>query len=345
MDLADELKNFDFNLEPELIAVFPAKERDESRLMVVNRINGEIVILEKFRDINQYFQAGDLLVTNHTKVSNRRVYLHDRENRTFEAVFLSKSGKCQWHCLIKHAGKLREGDILFANDEAIKFTFTRDGDDIRLNSEIEINDDIFSTIGTIPIPPYFKRQANEEDAVRYQTVFARESGSVAAPTAGLHFTEKLLQELKGKGVERCSLNLEIGYGTFRPINEDQWQRKKLHEEVWNVPEETAKLLNIQKQKNGKIISVGTTTLRTLETIYDSRKKEFRFGSGKTDIFITPDDTIHSCDALVTNFHLPKSSLLLLVAAFAGKDLIMAAYRKAIENKMRFYSYGDAMLII
>jgi S-adenosylmethionine:tRNA ribosyltransferase-isomerase len=208
----------------------------------------------------------------------------------------------------------------------------------------DLTEEVFDRIGTIPIPPYLRRRAESSDEVRYQTVYAKVPGSVAAPTAGLHFTESLKTSLSNMGVGLAELTLSVGYGTFAPLEESQILEKKLHEESYEISESTAKLLN-QTRKKGRIIAVGTTTLRALESSYEKSTNTYKSGTASTDIFITPDDTIASIDGLVTNFHLPASSIILLVAAFAGKDLVMKAYHKAIAEKYRFYSYGDAMLIL
>jgi len=343
-----DLSKFNFHLPDELIARYPAEKRDESRLMVLDRKSKSIGFEEVFKNIENYLLPSDILVYNQTRVSKRRVYLKNKSGREFECIFLEKllqSGKEKWKCLIKNVRKLKIGEILFSNDEQIYFTLNRDEvGDIFLFPSIPVSEEVFEKIGTIPIPPYLKRKAEESDVMRYQTIFATKPGSVAAPTAGLHFTDELKSKLQAKGIIFAEVELCIGYGTFSPLTEEQIRSKKLHEEEFFIPEKTLKLLNAAKGKQ-RIISIGTTTLRTLESSYDRNTQQYTKSSGITNIFIQPGDSVESIDGLITNFHLPESSLLLLVAAFASENIVIEAYRKAIESKMRFYSYGDAMLIL
>ena len=343
-----DLSKFNFHLPDELIARYPAEKRDESRLMVLDRKSKSIGFEAVFKNIENYLLPSDILVYNQTRVSKRRVYLKNKSGREFECIFLEKhlqSQKEKWKCLVKNVRKLKIGEMLFSNDEQVCFTLDRNEvGDIFLFPSIPVSEDVFEKIGTIPIPPYLKRKAEEFDVMRYQTIFATKPGSVAAPTAGLHFTDELKSRLQTKGILFAEVELCIGYGTFSPLTEEQIQSKKLHEEGFFIPEKTLKLLNAAKGKQ-RIISIGTTTLRTLESSYDRNTQQYTKSSGITNIFIQPGDPVESIDGLITNFHLPESSLLLLVSAFAGEDIVIEAYRKAIESKMRFYSYGDAMLIL
>lgn len=342
------LTEYNFHLPEELIARYPAEKRDESRLMVVNRKTGAIHIEPFFKNIENFFVNNDILVFNQTRVSKRRVYLKNKSGKEFECIFLEKSlreGKEAWKCLVKNVRKLKPNEKILSNQDEIYFTLNRNEmGDIFLFPSVPITENIFEAIGTIPIPPYLKRKAEDEDNKRYQTIFAKSPGSVAAPTAGLHFTEELKSRLHSKGVLFTDVELCIGYGTFSPVTEKQIQEKKLHEEEFRIPEKTLNILNAAKGKQ-RIISLGTTTFRTLESSYDATTKCYTKSEGITNLFVQPGDKVESIDGLITNFHLPESSLLLLVSAFAGKELILEAYRKAIENKMRFYSYGDAMLIV
>jgi len=341
------LSDYNFHLPEELIARYPAEKRDESRLMIVNRKSGTIHIESVFRNIEKYFIKDDLLVFNETRVSKRRVYLKNKSGREFECVFLEKNfsgDKEVWKCLLKNVRKLKPNEKLFSNREDIYFTLNRNEEgDIFLFPSVSISEEVFDSIGTIPIPPYMKRKAEAADNERYQTIFAKSPGSVAAPTAGLHFTAELKTSLQEKGVQMSSVELCIGYGTFSPLTEKQIQEKKLHEEEFRISEKTLADLNAAKGKQ-RIISLGTTTLRTLASSYDANTARYTKQQGITNLFVQPGDRVDSIDGLITNFHLPESSLLLLVAAFAGKELILEAYHKAIESKMRFYSYGDAMFI-
>ncbi|MBK8394761.1 MAG: tRNA preQ1(34) S-adenosylmethionine ribosyltransferase-isomerase QueA [Leptospiraceae bacterium] len=343
-----DLSKFDFHLPDELIARYPAKNRDESRLLVLNKQTKSIVFENVFKNIENFLLPNDILVYNQTRVSKRRVFLQNKSGREFECIFLEKIldlGNEKWKVLIKNVRKLKLGETLFTKDENIYFTLNRNEvGDIFLYPSIPISEDVFEKIGTIPIPPYLKRKAEESDKERYQTIFASTPGSVAAPTAGLHFTEELKFNLQKKGITFTEVELCIGYGTFSPLTVEQIQEKKLHEEEFYIPETTLNLLNEAKGKR-RIIAIGTTSLRTLESSYDRATGKYVKTSGITNIFIQPGDSVDSIEGLITNFHLPESSLLLLVAAFAGTEFILEAYHKAIENKMRFYSYGDAMLIL
>lgn len=342
------LSEYNFHLPEELIARYPAEKRDESRLMIVNRKTGTIHIEPMFRNIQNFLSNGDILVFNQTRVSKRRVYLKNKSGREFECVFLEKKfqdDKEVWKCLIKNVRKIKPDEKLFSSRVDVYFTMNRNEEgEIFLSPSVPITEEVFESVGTIPIPPYMKRKAEAGDNERYQTIFAKSPGSVAAPTAGLHFTEELKSDIQKKGIQMVPVELCIGYGTFSPLTEKQMQEKKLHEEEFFIPENTLELLNASKGKQ-RIIALGTTSLRTLESSFDPVPARFVKKNGITDLFVQPGDRVGSIDGLITNFHLPESSLLLLVAAFAGKELILEAYHKAIENKMRFYSYGDAMLIV
>lgn len=337
------LDEFHFDLPQNLIAKYPAEKRDHSRLMLVNKSTKEIKILPKFKDIISILTSNDILVFNSTRVSKRRVYLKTVTGRVHECLFLEEIEPGVWKCLVKNASKLKQKRGLFTYDEKWEFFFERDSEFFSLlKTEQTVTEAFFEKYGSIPIPPYLKRSAEKIDEERYQTIFANESGSVAAPTAALHFTKELLDELKQKGIIFLDVCLKVGYGTFAPLTEKEINTKKLHQENYTIPDKTAKILNESKGKK-RIIAIGTTTLRALESCLDENKI-YRAGHFQTDLFIQPQDRIHSIDALITNFHLPQSSLLLLVSAFASKDLILKAYQKAIEEQMRFFSYGDAMFI-
>ncbi|MCB1178705.1 MAG: tRNA preQ1(34) S-adenosylmethionine ribosyltransferase-isomerase QueA [Leptospiraceae bacterium] len=325
------------------MAKFPSEKRDESRIMIVKRSDKKIIIENRFKYISNYLQSDDILIYNSTKVSKRRVYLYTENSRKHEVVFLEKLLTGLWKCLIRNSGKLKENAKLFSENKKYSFVYSRDSQNLYLNPNQEMTEEIFDEIGNIPIPPYMRREATKEDEVRYQTIFAKNPGSVAAPTAGLHFTDELKSDLINKGIIFSEVNLEVGYGTFAPLEKEQIENKRLHLENYYISDETAKLLNSRK-KESRVISIGTTSLRALESGMDENKK-FRSGSFQTEIFIQPGDRIDSIDGLVTNFHLPESSLLMLVCAFGGTELIMEAYNKAIKENFRFYSYGDAMLII
>jgi len=337
------LQDYDFELDDALIARFPPPHREDARLLVVTRSTSTLHSMPSFPSLLSYLQKGDLLVFNNTKVSKRRVFLNTPKGRLHECIFLEENNGL-WYCLVRNSAKIKEGDLLREVSGHIEFRYTRIGGKSYLMPSEPLTEAVFDRIGTIPIPPYLRRRAESSDEIRYQTVYAKVPGSVAAPTAGLHFTESLKTSLSSMGVGLAEITLSVGYGTFAPLEESQILEKKLHEESYEISESTAKVLN-QTRKKGRIIAVGTTTLRALESSFEKSTKTYKSGTASTDIFITPDDSIASIDGLVTNFHLPASSILLLVAAFTGKDLVMKAYHKAIAEKYRFYSYGDAMLIL
>ncbi|PJZ70913.1 tRNA preQ1(34) S-adenosylmethionine ribosyltransferase-isomerase QueA [Leptospira perolatii] len=342
-----ELSDFQFELPEDQIAKNPASSRDQSKLLVLDRSNGEKLEEKSFDCILKYLVSGDVLVVNNTKVSKRRVYLLSSSGRRHEALFLGQDRNANWKALVRNSRKLKIGEIL--RDEktgSISFILCgKEKENVLLSAPSEFTEETFDRIGQTPIPPYFKRESTEEDDIRYQTVYARGLGSVAAPTAGLHFTPELIKRCKDSGIQFLELELKVGYGTFQPLTEENFQSKSLHEESYFLPEQTASKLNQARAQNRRIISVGTTTLRVLETAYDPSLKMFRAGEGKSTLFLQPEDRIESSDGLITNFHLPQSSLLLLVCAFAKKEWVLSAYKYAISNHFRFFSYGDAMLIL
>lgn len=348
MALDDLLAEYDFPLDESRIAKFPAKNRDESKLLGVDRATNQIREYSTFKEIKSLLKPGDLLVFNQTKVSKRRVYLKTKSGRVHESVFIESRDPlaCEWVCILKNRKKLKLGDLLFpetAND--ISFTFLGGEGDLSILRSIRgIGEEDFERWGNVPIPPYLKRKATNEDNDRYQTIFAKDPGSVAAPTAGLHFTHELQNQLIQSGIEFVPVNLRIGYGTFQPFTEEQFQAKKLHEESFSVPQTSADAMNQARAEGRRIIAVGTTTLRVLESIFEKDSQKFMSGDGITDIFMSPGYSIQSIQGLITNFHLPRSSLLLLVSTFAERELVLRSYHYALEQNFRFYSYGDAMFI-
>ena len=335
--------DFDYYLPEELIAQVPIKERDHSRLLVLDKETGEIKH-EVFSDIIDYLNKGDVLVVNNTKVLPARLIgTKEETNAVIEVLMLKDLGDNTWECLSKPAKRVKEGTIIkfsdllkaecvFVGEDGIRhFKFIYDG----------IFYEILDKLGEMPLPPYIHEKLKDKD--RYQTVYAKEVGSAAAPTAGLHFTKDLLEKIKEKGIIIEEITLHVGLGTFRPVSVDDVTKHKMHSEFYSMNKETADVLNKAKKENRRIISVGTTTTRTLETIM-SLYNEFKECSGYTDIFIYPGFTFKAIDALITNFHLPKSTLVMLVSAFASKEKIMKAYKEAVDNKYRFFSFGDAMFI-
>lgn len=339
-----KVEDFDFDLPKDLIAQTPIKDRDTSRLLVLNKDNGDIKH-KHFYDILDYMEKGDTLVLNDTKVLPARLYgVKEETNAAIEILMLKDNGEDVWECLVKPAKRVKEGTVIKFSDK-LKAKCTGVYENGIRHFKFIYNGifyEILDELGEMPLPPYIHEKLKEKD--RYQTVYAKNIGSSAAPTAGLHFTKELLTKIKNKGINIVYITLHVGLGTFRPVTVSNVNDHKMHSEFYIMSKETADILNETKKSNHKIISVGTTSTRTLETIV-SLYGEFKETSGFTDIFIYPGYEFKAIDALITNFHLPKSTLVMLVSALAGKDNIMKAYKEAIKEKYRFFSFGDAMLII
>lgn len=340
------MKTEDFNYElPEhLIAQTPILKRDSSRLLVLDKKTGKITH-HIFSDILDYFKKGDVLVINDTKVIPARLYgTKEETGAVIELLMLKDTGNDIWECLAKPAKRIKEGTILTFGENLLSAKCVGIGEDgIRLMKFMYhgILYEILDELGEMPLPPYIHEKLEEKN--RYQTVYAKNVGSAAAPTAGLHFTETLLQRLKEKGVIIVPITLHVGLGTFRPVNVEDIKSHKMHSEFYEMSQETAEVLTQAKKENRPIISVGTTTTRTLESIM-TLYGEFKECSGWTDIFIFPGYQFKAIDGLITNFHLPKSTLLMLVSALAGKEKILNAYQEAIKQEYRFFSFGDSMFI-
>jgi S-adenosylmethionine:tRNA ribosyltransferase-isomerase len=348
--------DFDYDLPPALIASTPAARRDESRLCVLDRDSGECTEA-RFAEIGRWLRAGDLLVVNSSRVFPARL-IGERADTggRVELLLIERLSETDWLCMAKPAkrqrpgGKLRFGDSL--HGEVIE---ARDGG-MRVVRFAWEGDwwETLAAVGHMPLPPYIveSRRARGEseeglrglDAERYQTVYARERGSVAAPTAGLHFTEDLIAALRSRGIEWAEITLHVGPGTFLPVKTESVEEHRMHSEAFSVSTETAEAINAAKREGRRVIAVGTTSVRVLETLA-SETGEIEAASGSTDIFIRPGHEFRCIDAMITNFHLPCSTLLMLVSAFAGRETMLAAYRWAVEREFRFYSYGDAMLIV
>ena len=335
--------DFDYYLPEELIAQTPLDKRDSSRLLILDKSTGEIEH-KHFNNIIDYLNPGDVLVVNNTKVLPARLIGSKTDtNAVIEVLMLKDLGNDTWECLSKPAKRVKIGTIVKFSEE-LKAECTFIGEEgIRhfkfIYSGIFL--EILDRLGEMPLPPYIHEKLEDKD--RYQTVYAKEVGSAAAPTAGLHWTPELLEKAKNKGVLLEEITLHVGLGTFRPVSVEDVTKHKMHSEFYSMTKETADVLNKAKKEGRRIISVGTTTTRTLETIM-SLYHEFKECSGYTDIFIYPGYKFRAIDALITNFHLPKSTLVMLVSAFASKDYIMKAYKEAVEKKYRFFSFGDAMFI-
>jgi len=336
--------HYDFELPADRIAQRPTERRGESRLMIVNRTTGEISH-KHFSDLPGLIPAGDALVLNTTKVFRARL-LGIRENGTPAEVLLLRSlGDSTYEAMVHPGGKLKPGRKVHISDDfdaEIISTTERRTRVVRLNAKIPVEEAI-EKYGHVPLPPYITREDQEADVERYQTVYATETGSVAAPTAGLHFTPEMLASLATKGVKRADVLLHVGAWTFRPVDVENPADHVMHEESYTLPQSTANTLNETRRASGKIWAVGTTSVRTLESAI-GEDGTFAKSSGETKIFIRPPYEFRSTDRLITNFHLPRSTLIMLVAAFAGYELTMRAYQEAGAERYRLYSYGDAMLV-
>jgi S-adenosylmethionine:tRNA ribosyltransferase-isomerase len=335
--------DFDYNLPEELIAQTPLEKRDTSKLLVLNKETGEIEH-KHFTDIIDYLNKGDVLVLNDTKVIPARLYgVKEETKAAIELLMLKDLGNDTWECLTKPAKRIKVGTIVDFSDKLKAECIEVKDEGIRIFKLIYngILYEILDELGEMPLPPYIHEKLKDKD--RYQTVYAKNAGSAAAPTAGLHFTEELMNKLKDKGVEIEYVTLHVGLGTFRPVNVSDVKNHKMHSEYYQMSKETAMALNKAKKEGRNIISVGTTSVRTLETIMNLYG-EFKECSGWTTIFIYPGYEFKAIDKLITNFHLPKSTLVMLVSALAGKENIMNAYKEAVDNKYRFFSFGDSMFI-
>ncbi len=338
------IEDFDYNLPEELIAQTPLKKRDASRLLVLDKKTGQVEH-KHFHDIIDYLEEGDTLVLNNTKVLPARLIGEKEDTKAvIEILLLKNIEKDDWECLVKPARRIKVGTIVtFGNGLLKAECIKEEGEGIRHFRHLYsgILYEILDTLGTMPLPPYIHEKL--EDKSRYQTVYAKEVGSAAAPTAGLHFTKELLEKLEVKGINIAYVTLHVGLGTFRPVSVLKIEDHHMHSEYYEMSEEVAELLNKTKAKGKKIVSVGTTSTRTLETIM-SRYQTFQKSSGWTDIFIYPGYKWKAVDTLITNFHLPKSTLIMLVSALAGRENVLKAYQIAVNEKYRFFSFGDAMII-
>ncbi len=337
------IEDFDFDLPEELIAQTPLEKRDASKLLVLDKETGEISH-KHFYDVLDYMEKGDTLVLNDTKVIPARLYgVKEDTGAVIEVLLLKEKGGDVWQCLAKPAKRIKVGTIVKFGDKLKAECVSTGEDGIREFKLIYkgILYEILDELGEMPLPPYIHEKLEEKD--RYQTVYAKNIGSAAAPTAGLHFTKELLEKASQKGINVVYITLHVGLGTFRPVSVTDVTKHKMHSEFYVMDEETAKILNDTKKSGHKIISVGTTSTRTLETVANLYG-EFKACSGFTDIFIYPGYEFKAVSALITNFHLPKSTLVMLVSALATRENILNAYKEAIANGYRFFSFGDAMFI-
>ena len=337
--------DFYYDLPQELIAQDPLEDRSSSRLLHLSMKDGSVEH-RHFTDILDYLKEGDCLVVNDTRVIPARLYGHKEETGALiEILLLKRKENDIWECLVKPGKKARPGAKLVFGDGILKgeiIDVVEEGNRLIQFQYEGIFEEILDQLGEMPLPPYITHKL--EDKNRYQTVYAKNDGSAAAPTAGLHFTQELLQKVQEKGVKIAHVTLHVGLGTFRPVKVDDVENHHMHSEFYVVEEDQAKLINDTKKQGGRVISVGTTSCRTLESATDE-DGVLHPGSGWTEIFIYPGYQFKMIDGLITNFHLPESTLMMLVSALAGKDRIMAAYEEAVKERYRFFSFGDAMLII
>ncbi|MBF7095894.1 tRNA preQ1(34) S-adenosylmethionine ribosyltransferase-isomerase QueA [Alkalibacter mobilis] len=336
-------KDFYYELPQELVAQHPIKNRDQARMMVLDRATGTIEN-KRFYEIVDMLDKGDTLVLNDTRVMPARLFGENKSrNGKVEILLLKRTGKDQWEIMVKPGKKAKPGDILSFGDVLTGEIESIEQDGLRrIKFTYEgVFENIIDDLGHMPLPPYITERL--EDRERYQTVYSKETGSAAAPTAGLHFTVDLMEKIRKKGVNICYITLHVGIGTFRPVKVENITDHQMHSEYYSITKETAEILNETKRNGGRIIGVGTTSVRTLESVFGDG---YPIGekSGWTDIFIYPPYEFKAVDGIITNFHLPESTLLMLISAFAGKENIMNAYKSAVDNKYRFFSFGDSMFI-
>lgn len=336
--------DFYYDLPEELIAQDPLTDRASSRLMVLSKSDG-CIEHRHFRDIKEYLRAGDCLVLNNTRVIPARLLgVKPDTGAAIELLLLKRISADEWECLVRPGKKLRTGAVVSFGDGVLTGEITKQRDDgnriVRFSYE-GVFEEVLDKLGEMPLPPYITHKLVDRD--RYQTVYAKYDGSAAAPTAGLHFTQELLREIEDMGVSIAYVTLHVGLGTFRPVKEDDIMDHKMHSEWYEVTPDTADLINRTKAEGGRIICVGTTSTRTVESVADE-EGTVHPGSGETDIFIYPGYKFRVLDALITNFHLPESTLVMLVSALAGRENVLNAYRTAVEERYRFFSFGDAMFI-
>ena len=346
-----DLDEFDYSLPKDLIAQEPLPRRDRSRLMVLDRAAGTI-LHRTFRDLVDFLRPPDVLVLNDTRVIPARIVGRRATGAVVEALVVAvEEGGCRCRLLARPGGRLKPGEVVTFEEGTIRLRLVERDREGTWAAESEGGDlaALLERVGRAPLPPYIRRSIEadgrrEVDRRRYQTVFARRPGAVAAPTAGLHFTEALLADLRRRGVRQVHLTLHVGPGTFQPIRARRIEEHRMHGERYEFPASAAAACAEAREKGGRVVAVGTTSARTLETAY-RRHGTFRPDAGLTDLYIHPPYRFQAVDALLTNFHLPKSTLLLLVCAFAGREFVLRAYREAVRLRYRFYSYGDAMLIV
>jgi len=342
------ITDFDYDLPVELIAQHPTDKRDESRLLIVDRKNGSIEH-RHFYDILDYINTGDCLIMNNSKVIPARLFgIKEKTGARVEFLLIKHIKENIWETMVRPGKRLHKGDrVSFMEDGSLFAEIMENGEGgtriVCFQHDGDFHD-LLNRIGKIPLPPYIERESDDKDKIRYQTVYCKNEGSVAAPTAGLHFTDELMKKINDKGIKIAYVTLHVGIGTFRPVKCDQIEEHKMHFEEYEIDEMNADIINQTKKAGGRIISVGTTSTRTVESAA-SHEGIVQAGRGSTDIFIYPGYKFKVIDSLITNFHLPKSTLLMLVSALYNREKIIQVYQEAVGQKYRFFSYGDAMLIL
>lgn len=344
-----DLKEYDYDLPEELIAQTPAAKRDESKLLVMNALTGELTDEPYFRNIVKYLHKGDVIVRNNTKVIPARLFgVKEQTHAKVELLLLrqlKEEGVDVWECLVGNAKAVKEGTVIDFGEGKLKATCVKVLDEGLRHFRFDYKGifmEVLDELGKMPLPPYIKKQVAPND--RYQTVYAKVEGSAAAPTAGFHFTPELFEKIRSMGIEVLDVTLHVGLGTFRPVKTDDIREHHMHSEWFTMSQEVADKLNKAKAEGRRIIAIGTTSIRTLETVAHLNEGKFKGMSGDTALFIYPGFKWLAVDAFVTNFHLPKSTLVMLVSSFAGKENVLNAYKHAVENHYRFFSFGDAMFI-
>ncbi len=338
------LDDFNFTLPAELIAQYPKEKRDESRLFVLDRKNHTHTHSD-FSSLPSFLKKSDILVYNDAKVISARIPSRRESGGAVELLLTARIDELRWTAITNRTARIAVGEIIHSEvDPLVEFRIIgKKNEIVEIESNTDLTDEMLSEIGLVALPPYIKREMTEDDRTRYQTVFARKSGAVAAPTAGLHFTEELVAAVKARGVNMVPVTLYVSWGTFQPVRTSDIARHRMHSERYLLGRESADVINNARKSGGRIIAVGTTSLRVLEsTFIDGMSVP---GEGETDIFIYPPMKVNSVDSMITNFHTPRSTLLMLVAAFAGYESIMDAYHEAVRLGYRFFSYGDSMLIL
>ncbi len=337
------LNDFDFNLPDELIAQYPAEKRDDSRLFVLNRTNSSFKH-KHFYDLPDLLSSDSLLVFNNARVIPARIMFRRETGALVEVVLARKINEMSWLILTNRMKKIRPDEVLHSveNNSILIIVKNRRGDFFEAVTSVPFTNDILLRIGKMPLPPYIKRDSEKIDESRYQTVYAQSGNAVAAPTAGLHFTDEIFSKLSERNIETVYTTLDVSWGTFSPVRAENISEHKMHFETYDLSESCAERINAARSSGKKIIAVGTTSLRVLESTFQEGRNVP--GKGETDIFIYPPYKVKSINSIITNFHTPKSTLLMLVSAFAGYDLVMRAYNEAVKEKYRFFSYGDSMFI-